>query len=354
MPQKTTVRVPVKKKPLPRAKPKGRYEPVYDLYRDGLTQGSISRFLDCREQFRLGTVFGLKPKVRSGATAFGSAFHDVLAAIQHSNDGKKLLTLDQAIDRYYKSQTVGMNLTAVQTEEVTINLALVRVFIERYLKRWEKEDSKLKWIEREKTFNRTVAANGKFISLKGRRDGVFRNPDGLWLHETKTKGRIDEEGLPASLPFDTQTMAYCMSVQEDYGELPHGTLYDVIRTTSLQMRKGRGKAAVPETPSDYVKRVSDDLGERQDWYFIRWRVSITQKDLDVWQERFLMPVLAMIVKWWESVKDDLQNPWKSPLHFLRPGAFWTVYGRTDLFHALTKGQYFDLEQSKVVYPELID
>src|ERR1700761_7192510 len=71
---------------------KGSWKPLWDLYRDGLTQGSINLFLQCREQFRLTYWEGWSKKVPSDAIEFGSCFHDCLA---HMDFDKH--TLQQAL-----------------------------------------------------------------------------------------------------------------------------------------------------------------------------------------------------------------------------------------------------------------
>lgn len=321
---------------------KSEYKPIFDLYRDGLTQGSIATFLDCPEQFRLKYVFGWRPQVASGATAFGSAFHDILSSIQHSDDGGKLPTIDEATDRYYKS--IQKNLTANQTEETLTMLALVKSMIAHYLIRWKKDDDAIKWVAREKTFH---VKYDKRIPLRGRWDGIRKHKDGLYLHETKTKGRIDEEGIADSLPHDIQTQLYCWAIKQTYGEYPRGVVYDVIRNPQLRIKQS-------ESRTDFVQRVIEDVESRYDWYYMRWTVTLTKSDLDRWESRFLNTVIPKIVNWWDAIEDNLNNPWLSEEHYMRPGAFWNQYGRTDLFHALTKGQYFGLEQRKIVYPELED
>lgn len=333
-------------------------QPVYDLYRDGLTQGSIATFLDCREQFRLKYVFGYRAKSKSGATAFGSAFHDILSSIQHSASGK-VLTLDEAVAKHYESLG-GTNLVPAQAESISAMLATIRIMIQRYLERWAKDDAPKKWELREDTFNQRVTVEygmvnegsagqpGCVIPLRGRFDGVFRDKaGGLWLHETKTKGRIDEDGIAAMLPHDTQTQLYCWAIRKRFGEAPKGVIYDVIRNPSIKQNQ-------KETQPEFLARLDKDLQTRTDWYYMRWQVALTKKDLDTWEARFLYPVLSQIVAWWESIKENPHNPWTSPLHYVRPGAFWSVYGRADLFNALTSGNFFDLEQSKIIYPELID
>ena len=335
-----------------KAKGVKKLEPIWDLYRDGLTQGAIGTFLSCRHQFWLKYVMGYRNKAKAGATAFGSAFHDILAHTQHAAPGKKPLTLDQAVSSYLKS--LG-ELSPTVLEETTCMLAQIKMLIELYNQRWEEDHASRTWLKREETFRFVyeLPYNGGEaiydIPLRGRWDGVFqRKKSGIRLHETKTKGRIDEEGIAKSLPFDTQTMLYSLAIERELKRgTPDGTCYDVIRNPQLRLKQG-------ERTIDFVDRCREDVEKRLDWYFMRWEVTITKQELKHWETHFLYPVLCQIVAWWESIKDHPTEPWKSPLHFVNPGAFWSVYGRNDLFEAITSGQTFSLDRRTEPFPELVD
>lgn len=327
-------------------------KPIWDLYDDGLTQGAISTFLDCRHQFWLKYVMGYRNKAKAGATFFGSAFHDILAAIQFSKTGKPK-TLERAASDYLKS--LG-TLSPSVLEETNCMLAQIKMLIELYNQRWEAEHAEREWLKREETFRfvyefvKPGSEQVIDIPLRGRWDGVFQTKKAkeLRLHETKTKGRIDEEGIAKSLPFDTQTMLYSLAIQRQIKKgTPKGTCYDVIRNPQLKLKQG-------ETTTQFVDRCAKDVQDRPDWYFLRFNVSITEAELTHWENHFLAPVLWQIVQWWESIKARPIEPWKSPLHFMRPGAFWSVYGRSDMFEALTSGNTFSLERREIPFPELVD
>jgi hypothetical protein len=338
-------------------KDRTKIQPIWDLYRDGVTQGAINTFLSCREQFRLKTVFGYRNRAKAGTTAFGSAFHDILAATQHAHEGRQPKSLDNAIADY--QHRLG-ELSPQAREETGVMLATIRCLIQQYGKRWEADHSRWKWLKREDTFNigipvadlgltsflKAAIAKPGVIPLRGRWDGVFQNPQTRLL-ETKTKSRIDEDGIAAMLAHDTQTQLYCWAIRKALGKEPAGVVYDVIRNPQLRQKQG-------ESAIDFAKRIEADVCERPDWYFMRWDVTFTKGDLDRWETRFLRPVLRQMVEWWESIKDDPSDPWKSPLHFCNPGAFWNQYGRRDVFEAITSGNYFSLERRSEPYPELVD
>jgi len=335
-------------------------KPIWNLYEHGLTQGAISTFLDCRHQFWLKYVMGYRNKAKGGATAFGSAFHDILAHTQHAEPGKQPKSLDVAVTDYMKS--LG-TLTPNVQEETSCMLAQIKAIIQLYNKRWEEDHATRTWLKREDTFRFNyelnlefndrskhdfgVSGTSKLIPLRGRWDGVFKKGGSVVLHETKTKGRIDEEGIAKSLPFDTQTMLYCLAILRTMKVCPRGTCYDVIRSIQLRQKQN-------ESTLDFVDRCRADIESRPDWYFMRFDVTITEKELREWEHRFLCPVLCEITRWYESIKADPLNPWKSHLHYMRPGAFWSMYGRSDMFEMLTSGNDFTLERREEPFPELVD
>jgi hypothetical protein len=360
----------LRKKPGPKSKPKlkgkkpDRFTPIWDLYRDGLTQGSIATFLSCREQFRLRYVFGWQSRSRANTTAFGSAFHDVLANVHYrsSKHGKtKPLSVDAAVAAYYKSMG---DLPPAQSGDVKKMLAVIRVLVERYQEHWAKQHAKWEWVARELPFrvehrvpqgwssgNTRILIKSTegplVVPIRGVFDGVFRKTtdDKLRLLETKTKGRIDEDGLACQLPHDIQTQLYLYVMRQMYDEKPYGVIYDVIRNPQLRVGKN-------ENIKKFLSRLGKDVDNRSDHYFKRWDVRMLANDTDKFVDRFLNKVVYQIVQWWESIKHDPNDPWHSIHHYVNPNAFNNFYGRVDTFNALTKGEYYDLERRKIPYPEL--
>lgn len=326
--------------PVKKIKSKNRYEPIWDLWKDGVTQGSISRFLECREQFRLRYVFGWQTKARATTTAFGSAFHDILAHVQFKN-----LPVDKAVRRYLK----GMgDLAPTQREAVTLMLAEVQLIIELYLEHYKKEHAKWKFVGREQEFciGHDFGADREIIPLRGVFDGIFEKNKCLYLLETKTKGRIDELTLQGMLHKDVQTQLYLYVMSKLYPDKKiDGVCYDVVRNPQLRIGK-------TESLKNYLKRLKSDIKKRPDWYFVRLQVTMLPQDTEKWVKTFLNPVLTQIANWWDAIGSDPNNPWGKAEHFYNPGAFVNQYGRSDLFDAVTTDQYFSLERRGVPYPEI--
>jgi hypothetical protein len=341
-----------KKKPIRMGKP------LWGLYRDGLTQGAISWFLDCREQFRLRFEEGWTAKRTSMPLEFGSAFHEALAVVQ--NVRKRVSSPQTALNSYLGKRVKELKLSAQDKADLELTIAQVGVVLDAYLKFWKKEDDKRDWLAREEIFNYSYrfqigdknSSTKAFIPLRGRWDGLFvpKEKPALWLHETKTKGRIDDEGIRACLPFDLQTMLYAFTAMEKYGEIKElshivdryplgGTLYDVVRQPQL-------KRGVQESMKDFLDRIKADISNRPRWYFYRWEVRLQQRDLDNWEKNFLIPVLRDICNWYHQREDH---------HFMNPTRLFNRFGsRSDYFDAITAGNFYGLYRRKEVYQELRD
>lgn len=330
-------------------KPK-QSKPIFDLYRHGLTQGSIATWLNCRCQFTLKYVEGWTAKEFSSAISFGIAFHDVLARVQTED-----ITPEHAVDEF-EQRTIKQSgkLTAKQRDALSLQLGTVEILCRHYLQRWPE---KFIWVEREKKFfvynneQRGKKVGENLVPLTGRRDGVFRRKEGgpLYLLETKTKGNIDEEGIQTSLIYDLQTMLYLWSIRHEFDQEPKGVCYDVVRRPGLKFTGSyRSK---PETLKDYFKRLEEDVANHKaedggSYYFYRWEVELSPGDLDHWIETQLNPILADIEDWWANRQTRRD--------YLNPAALYTRYGRCELFDPLVRGDYSQFYRRKIVYAELED
>lgn len=317
----------------------------------GITQTLLGHFLQCREQFRLRWLEGWRPSETTEALDFGSAFHDCLAQVhQHGRSPRDAMT------QYKRSIGIG-KMTLRERQELESTLGQVLILLEAYQKEWSRFDSTTEWVAREKSFNFGFTVNTSMlvnnptpVNLRGKWDGVFRSGKGcpLRILETKTKSRIDEDGIQDSLPFDLQTMFYAYAAQCTFGERVGGILYDVVRRPQLRQKQD-------ESLPDFLARVAKDVELRRDFYFFRWDVSLGKDDVDNWVQRTLTPIISELLDWYDTVMASYHkqgDPWGSPLHYMNPNGLFTRYGRCDLFDALTKGDYSGLRKAKTCHEEL--
>ncbi len=317
----------------------------WDLWKDGVTQGSLELFLNCREQFRLAMVEGWTSKKESIPLEFGSAFHHVLAQV---HDKKR--SVEKAVFHYAQTKPV---LTGKDKEEFTFLMAQVAIVADAYLRYWKTYDEGKVWVCREKTFNYPHQCDllaelvcPQVVPLQGRWDGVFvhnfNNPKTLntiRIHETKTMGQIDGDGIRLSLPMNLQTMLYAYVAGQMSDSDVDGVLYDVVRRP--QLRQG-----VKEVNSAFLERIQKAIQDRPDFYFLRWEVGLKQRDITTWVKQQLDPILYQLAEWSIDPKRH---------HFTSPKALFSRYGsRCDLFDLMTRGNSFGLYKRPHPFPELID
>ena len=301
---------------------------VWDLFRDGLTQGLLGAFSTCPEKVRLGYVEGLSERRSSSAMEFGNIIHDTLDLVYSAflNPEKapgyafifkeglekdwdiaierihKILKYKEAEDRKLLSD---LKFKAVDGEiSIEENYGKAAALLPAYVRRWKSDfDRKLTdWKVLEGQFDFKDGQKGQInqgsnydpfddrIRVRGKWDGVFRSPTGkLWLLETKTKGRINEADIMDMLNIDLQVGLYLYAIWMVYGEVPGGVYYNVIRTPQLRQKK-------TETLAEFIKRVDKDLADRPEHYFYRYQASITQKDLEAFRENF-KPQVDRLVEW---------------------------------------------------------
>lgn len=323
----------------------GTERPIWDLYRDGLTQGSICKYLECPEQFRLGVALGWGRKMFSEPMEFGSMGHHALAEYH-----TKGIDFGVSLNAYTNRRKDEGGLTVQDYEKMELLSGQVEIILRAYHDNWHPKDSKKEWIHREKVFTfythpQLGYVTTKRIPITGRIDGAYREgKKSCYLFETKFKGQIDVDSIQDALPFNIQTMTYCTALLEE-GHTPGGVMYDMVRRPLL--RQGKTESMVA-----FLQRLEEDVAARPEHYFHRIEVVFEKDDLKRWREWQLNRILDVIRTWYE--KTDMSNPWDSPFHYMNPESLFTRYGKCDLFAAITRGDFSGLVRRKIPFPELVD
>ncbi len=316
---------------------KKRKQPAWDLYRDGISYSLLSRFINCRERFRIYAVEGLTPADTSDSLEFGTLFHKLL---EYHAKGYTLPQLERLLSKDGVSTSFLGRLA----------LEIFRIYVDT----WKDQDASIRYVSQEEVFRTTVwLPSGRKVDLRGKFDEVFRDQGKLWLQENKTKSQIDEVSLEHTLPFDLQTMLYCHSIRAIYKEAPSGVLYNVIRKPGLKQK-------VKETDSDFLKRITADISSRPEWYYVRYRISFGPNDIDNFAKQTLFPLLEQVCLWWESIKANPFQPWTqqdgstNPHHYSRPFGVYDSFrnGRGEYFDLITRGVDHGLALIDTVFPEL--
>lgn len=348
-----------------RKKGNNRKESLWDLERDGITFSMLSKFLTCRERFRLSAVEGWTPKNIRVPLEFGSAFHKCM---EHVEGGGRIEQIGEVVDQYQYSRKKEHNLTADDMTDLERVMAMVETTYFAYHDYWSRVptfrsesrryfDHSLKYVYQEEAFDVMHSLpSGRKIRLRGRWDAVFKHPISkkLVLQENKTKSTIDEYGIHEGLKKDLQTQFYLWSLYLAEGVFPRHVLYNVIRRSGL-------RPSVKETVAEFRKRVSDDIEKRPEHYFMRWIVDVDIEDLTLFRDRMLNPLLETVARWWDSIKHDPFDPWTledgSPnyLHYEKPfGIFDSAAfgGKGDYWDLLYLNRYDNYFQRTVPFPEL--
>lgn len=366
---------------------------------DGITFSLLSRFLCCRERFRLYVVEGLRADEGfNHKIEYGQLWHEAEEA--HSAGKPFRPAINAYMDRLRSKYPAN-------EAEILKWGALCSLHFPVYVAHWKNSpiERQRQPIWEEKTFCVPYRLpNGAIVKLRGKWDCIFARNKSLYLQENKTKGEIDELGVTRSVHENLQTMIYqvalrtwkeiayscsgntppCFPFVEVHPtpNLPNmdaltgrkiaGTLYNIVRRPlsdrfAPRQRKG-------ETAKAFYERVAAGIAKDPAHWFKRWDVTITDADVARFRQRVLDPILGQLCVWWESIKDDPFKPWETvepylmddegglrtrripnPFHWQSP---WGVYNslasgwRGDYFDLLTTGSASGLVKVDTLFPEL--
>jgi hypothetical protein len=340
---------------------------------DGITQSLLSRFLCCRERFRLLVIHGLKPAPTfNHRLEYGTMWH--LCEATHDGDWQTALRqYSQATCRRYPQQQ--------QSIQQWYNVCKVQYPI--YIEWWRlhPDVQHRKTLLAEQTFHVPYALpSGRVVLLRGRWDSVdivgsgSRKP--VYLQENKTKGDIQESQLRRQLQFDLQTMLYLVALREAnlLGELPlAGVRYNVVRRPlsggkgSIRQHKPTKRNPAGESGDQFYARLAGIIKDDPAYWFMRWKCEVTAEDYAKFEQRFLIPILEELCNWWEYVSaspnyDPRQRPTTAAVNSRLLGTHWQypygVYnvlaegGSSELDEYLASGSELGLQRIETLFGEL--
>lgn len=315
----------------------------WNLWNDGVGQTFIHFFLACKEQTRLRYLQLWQPKKIPFDLEFGICFHWLLGQCYGT---KKVPSVDaiKFFIKQYKTNWKKRNSMPLQKqlEENELIYGLSEQLLIEYVKRWSGDWTgkyplgcgvvkPVEWIVLEKRYQIPyVYPDGKETFLLAVFDGLFYDKKAnLWLFESKTKGRIDEEAIQDLLPVDIQLMLSMLITKEGLNQKLSGVLYNLVRRPGLYRRKD-------EQLKVFLERIQKDIKKRYEWYFLRYEFAIDWSEVQQWKKDFLDPVMQDIRAWFEGVLPTYVNP----------DALYNQYGRCDLYNAIVKGDFSQYTQRK--------
>jgi hypothetical protein len=348
----------------------------------GITQSLLSRFLVCRERFRLLVVEGIREAdTFNHRTEYGTMWHICEEHLANGSDRG----WEEHLKAYCK-QLAGKYRTSGAEIEKWYNVC--RVQFPLYVKRWQHHEDvqNRKPIFQEKVFKVSYRLpSGRIVYLRGKFDAVDFIGKGLWIQENKSKGEVDRDKIRRELPFDLQSNFYLTALKEHIKEAispefrtnkslsapVQGIRYNVVKRPlsgrgegNIRQRVGRGKAKTgAETDAEFYARLGKVISENPDEFFFRFNMEVSPRELASFQQRCLNPVLEQLCTWWASILGSPFDPWyingnkdtPNRDHFMMPYGIWSpiLEGRTGpLDEYINNGDETGLTRTNKLFTEL--
>lgn len=212
-----------------------------------LTNSSRSMFRNCQQKYQYAYEQLLTPKQGKGFLVVGNIFHK-------AHEG---LLLSQSI-------------TTVQAK-IRTDIRTNRKYFIGDSFRFEKDSSIIEGMMLGYSKNQGILKNaiipkingkpavempfevdmGKGVILRGKIDALVKLPDGYWLVEHKTAGRLDANYI-MKLPINSQITTYLFAMKyvlpPEIAKKVQGVIYNVVGKTQIRPKKG-------ESESKFMERI---------------------------------------------------------------------------------------------------
>lgn len=356
---------------------------------DGVTQSLLSRFLVCKERFRILTIEGFKVEEQfSPAIHYGNMWHSCEEALAAKRDWKQDL-------KVYCTNLCKVYPTESNQVDKWYNVALKQFPI--YAEYWEKHPDvkdRIPLLQEETFCVPYELPSGRVVKLRGKFDSVDLIGKGryakVYLQENKSKGTINEEAIVRQLTFDLQTMIYLIALRiclqeenelwneevhlpspEILGSIPvpkgvtwplqiGGVRYNVIRRPlsggkgSIRQHKPTKSNPEGESKEEFYDRLQQYfIDEPEDW-FMRWTVDVTHSDIQLFKDQFLDPCLEHLCLWYDYQTGAFKQSGNF-LHYRLPYGIYNsvMEGRgSDVEEYLLSGSTVGLNKVDSLFPEL--
>jgi hypothetical protein len=349
----------------------------------GITFSLLSRFISCRERFRIAVIEGLRPvDVFNHRIAFGDAWHICEEALAWQDPDGVVASKERPWEDpllYWGQQTCKRYPTAAEQVDHWYNVC--RVTFPLYVEYWAKHPDMIarRPLLSEQSFNVPHRLpSGRTVRLRGKWDSVDLVGEGkgarVILQENKTKGDVREAQLRRQLRFDLQLGIYLVALRytqmdsyEPWGRLAIGGVrYNVVRRPlsggkgSIVRHKPTRSNPEGESKEAFFLRLRDIIAESPQDYFMRWDVGITPSDILKFRRECLDPILEQLCDWWEAMQDCDGDYFRPPtphgyVHWRHPFGVYDALnegGSSDLDEYLETGSTVGLERASTLFPEL--
>lgn len=330
---------------------------------DGITQSMLSRFLVCRERFRLYAIKGFREiEEWDDGLEYGNLFHFCLEEkLAGRNWERSLRKYIRELHKTYPTNTDEVNKWS------TLCLHQFKIYLEHL----KKTDRRLAVPRRELAQEMKYDVfydlpSGRRVRLRGMFDGIHVRGDSIYLEEHKTKSYIDEQGIAETLDFNFQTMFYHIVLREMVKQRTFvfpskffitGTQYNVIRRPLSSKYPIRQRKS--ETLAQFYKREASNIKNKPQEYFTNLRAVITSDKVEKFRQQCFDPLLQTISRWYDYMLSCDGNPWEEEgsqdLHYRSPwGIFNPMFGgfRGPYYDYLSKGHTGSLQDVDTLFREL--
>ncbi len=376
----------------------GRKEPLWRGPEvDGITFSLLSRFLQCRERFRLHVVEGLRPNPQfNHKVEYGNMWHVCEEALAKGQDRNNRVDQWRPLTDYVKDLCRKYPQDQSQIDHWH---RVCRAQFPLYVGHWQNHPDTVARtpLLQEQVFDVPLTLpSGRTVRLRGKWDSVGlvmpgkcncgadrsgpsaeahspscpagiahtvtgKGPQGgIWLQENKTKGDIRPSQVQRQLRFDLQTMLYLVALRLDVDawvetagmiDQIKGVRYNVVKRP-LSGGKGtivRHKATKnhpEETKDQFYTRMAEYIRAEPGEYFMRWNVEVSPADVSRFRRECLDPVLEQLCDWWGWIS-NVSDPFAVEETFLdgRRAAYNPIHWRHPFgcYNALDEGGSSDLD-----------
>ncbi len=189
----------------------------------GITFSMLSKWLTCRERFRVRYVEGWEPtKQFSHRIEYGDMWHvceEALAGFAPDDRTADNREWEIALHDYVKELCKKFPLSQ---QDILHWYRVCKLQFPIYVEHWAKNPDVVNRtpLLSEQVFDVPYTLpSGRVVRLRGKWDSVDlvkeEKESGVYLQENKTKGDIDELALQRQLTWDLQTMMYMIALQAD-------------------------------------------------------------------------------------------------------------------------------------------
>lgn len=344
----------------------------------GITQSLLCNFLVCRERFRLKTIEGIgSPDSWNHRIGYGNMWHVCEEALASKPlpgaEGTKPERLWAEALLLHGNQTIRQH--PQQQEQINHWYRVCKAQFPIYVDYWKSHPdvvNRKPFMSEQAFFVNYILPSGRVVYLRGKWDSVDIVDGRAILQENKTKGDWSELFIQKQLTFDIQTMLYLVALQCHFGQHKvkypiRGVRYNCVRRPlsggkhSIKQKEGTSKTPA-ETKDQYYARLQGLIREEPAYYFARWDVPVSNKDITEFCRTFLDPVLEQLCDWYNWVTlckrkdmDPFAAASTTKLHWRMPFGVYSPLldgGATDLDDHLATGSMVGLAPIATLFPEL--